>query len=151
MLHIANADFGIDLPDARRLPADVVKAWSDAHPQHVPIAIQIELKDDSVPGPRVRCCRGTAPRSTTSTREIRSVFGPADLVTPDDVRGTSATLSGAIATKGWPTIDATRGKVLFTMDNGGVYRDRYRAGHPVLEGRVIFTNSTPGAARRRAS
>jgi hypothetical protein len=35
--------------------------------------------------------------------------------------------------------------VLFTMDNGGSYRDLYLVGHPVLQGRVIFTNSTVGA------
>jgi hypothetical protein len=30
------------------------------------------------------------------------------------------------------------------MDNGGRYRDDYRIGRPSLEGRAIFTNSTPG-------
>ena len=36
-----------------------------------------------------------------------------------------------------------RGKVLFTLDNGGL-RDLYRAGRPSLEGRVLFTPSAPG-------
>ena len=110
----------------------------------IPIAIQIELKDDYLGGPTP-----VLPWDATAVdqldTEIRSVFPPSDLITPDDVRGSHATLPEALATDGWPTIDASRGKVLFTMDNGGAYRDTYRVGHPVLEGRVIFTNSTVGA------
>ena len=37
-----------------------------------------------------------------------------------------------------------RGKVLLTLDNGGL-RDLYRSGRPSLEGRVLFTPSVPGA------
>ena len=97
-----------------------MKAWSDAHPQHVPIAIQIELKDDYYGGP-IPCCPGTVPPSIALDAEIRSVFAPGDLVTPDDVRGARATLPEAIATlTDGPRSTASRGKVLFTMDNGGV-------------------------------
>jgi hypothetical protein len=38
-----------------------------------------------------------------------------------------------------------RGKVLFALDNGGSKRDSYVAGHPALAGRVLFTDSPPGA------
>jgi hypothetical protein len=34
--------------------------------------------------------------------------------------------------------------VLFLLDNDGELNDRYRAGRPNLEGRVLFTNGTPG-------
>ena len=43
--------------------------------------------------------------------EIRSELEPDDLLTPDDVRGSSATLEEAVTTDGWPTLGATRGKV----------------------------------------
>jgi hypothetical protein len=33
---------------------------------------------------------------------------------------------------------------MFLMDNGGGYRTDYLAGHPNLEGRVLFTNANPG-------
>jgi hypothetical protein len=33
---------------------------------------------------------------------------------------------------------------MFMMDNGGGYRTDYLAGHPTLEGRVLFTNANPG-------
>jgi hypothetical protein len=69
---------------------------------------------------------------------------PEDLITPDDVRGGAATLEEAVTTTGWPTIGASRGKVMFMMDNGGGYRTDYLAGHPSLQGRVLFTNANPG-------
>jgi hypothetical protein len=49
-----------------------------------------------------------------------------------------------VRTNGWPTLGETRGKVLFTLDNGG-FRDLYLTGHPSLAGRVMFTPSEPGA------
>jgi hypothetical protein len=71
------------------------------------------------------------------------VFEEDEFVTPDDVRGTAATLGEAIATAGWPTLGEVRGQVLFALDNQG-FRDAYRAGHPSLAGRVLFTPSRPG-------
>src|SRR5712691_10592398 len=76
--------------------------------------------------------------------EIRSVFPANELITPDDVRGTHATLEEAVRSgTGWPTLAAARGKVLFLLDQGD-QRSVYIAGHPGLKGRVIFTNATPG-------
>ena len=51
--------------------------------------------------------------------EIRSVFPPEQLVTPDDVRRGLPTLEEAVLTQGWPTLRESRGKILFTLDNGG--------------------------------
>jgi Phosphoinositide phospholipase C, Ca2+-dependent len=86
----------------------------------------------------------TTARMDTVDADIRSVFPASSLITPDDVRGGRPTLESAVLADGWPTLDASRGKTLFLMDNGGAYRDSYRAGHPALEGRVLFTDSAPG-------
>ncbi len=142
VLHIPDFDFATTCPTLISC-LGTVKTWSDANPQHVPIAIQVELKDEGFGQTPVLPWDG--PALDQLDAEIRSVFAPGDLVTPDDVRQGRPTLSEAVTTLGWPTIDSARGKVLFTMDNGGSYRDLYRVGHPVLEGRVIFTNSTVGA------
>ena len=66
------------------------------------------------------------------------------MFTPDDLRGSRATLPEAIAKDGWPELDAVRGQVMFLMDNGGTLRNWYRDGRPGLSGRVIFTNAVPG-------
>ena len=127
---------------------ETVKAWSDVHPEHLPIMVLIEAKDDPIPDPlnlgfTVPLPIGAAEFDALDA-EIRSVFPPEQLITPDDVRGGMASLEEAVLTRGWPTLRASRGKVLFALDNGGDKRDAYLQGHPALEGRVLFTNSTPG-------
>ena len=82
----------------------------------------------------------------TLDREIRSVFRPDELITPDDVRRRSLTLEQSVLRRGWPTLRRARGRVAFLMDNGpGAISAAYTAGRPNLEGRVLFTNGQPGA------
>jgi hypothetical protein len=125
-----------------------IKGWSDANPSHVPIAVLLELKDDPL---SFGSLTFTTPEPWTTAGmdslddEIRSVMDPSDLITPDDVRGAHATLEEAVLSDGWPTLAQSRGKVMFLMDNAGGYRTAYRAGHPSLEGRVLFTNADPGS------
>jgi len=143
VLHITDVDFGTTCATLVAC-LQTVENWSAANAQHLPIAILVELKDDNI-GLPTPVLPWDGPAMDALDAEIRSVFAPADLLTPDDVRRGRPTLADAVTTLGWPTIDSVRGKVLFAMDNGGSYRDRYRSGHPVLEGRVLFTNSIPGA------
>jgi hypothetical protein len=65
------------------------------------------------------------------------------MITPDDARGSHATLEEAVLNHGWPTLEKARGKVVFLMDQRPV-GSIYLAGHPSLRGRVIFTNAQPG-------
>lgn len=127
-----------------------VDDWSDANPGHLPIAVLVELKDDPIPDPLslgfVHPEPIEADQLDALDAEIRSVFDEAELITPDDVRGGHATLEAAVLAGAWPTLRDAAGKVLFLMDNGGADRDAYRAGRPSLEGRVLFTNATPGSA-----
>lgn len=121
-----------------------LRAWSDAHPGHTPLFILVETKQDMP-----KKIKLTEPERFTSATmdaldaEIRSVFAPGRMVTPDDVRGKYATLNEAVLAGNWPTLDASRGKVVFLLDqhtNGPVYLE----GHPSLRGRVLFTNAEPG-------
>ena len=125
-----------------------VKLWSDAHPRHLPIAILVELKDAPIPDPLQLGFVQPQPIGPAELdaldAEIRSVFPEQQMLTPDDVRGSHATLDEAIVTDGWPTLGAARGEVMFLMDNAGQYRTDYVAGHPNLDGRVLFTNANPG-------
>ena len=122
-----------------------VRQWSQAHPGHIPIFILVETKQGKPRGDLYL----TEPEPFTSSTfdaldaEIRSVFPPAELITPDDVRGHYETLNRAVLAGNWPTLASARGKIIFLMDQrpvGPVYLE----GHPSLRGRVIFTNSTPG-------
>ena len=76
--------------------------------------------------------------------EIKAVFGE-DLkmiITPDQVRGSFATLEEAVLANNWPTVGESRGKFIFVMQGESV--DDYLVGHPSLEGRAMFTNSDAG-------
>lgn len=128
-----------------------VKAWSDANPGHLPIAVLVELKDTPIVIPGVELPFVVPPpfdaaRMDELDAEIRSVFPARQLITPDDVRGRHATLEEAVLRQGWPTLARAKGKVMFLMDNGGSYRRTYLEGHPSLRGRVLFTNAEPGDA-----
>lgn len=119
----------------------LIKSWSDSHRDHVPITIMLEVKDDAdipvLPDPEII----TAALMDEIDTEIRSVFPPDRLITPDDIRGTHATLEGAVLSDGWPKLTDVRGKVMFMVDG---HRDKYIVGHPNLEGRAGFTSSSPG-------
>ena len=134
-----------------------IEQWSTQNPNHVPIMIMLEIKTQ----PLAEAAVGEGlelefddswaiPLDTTPEllddldEEIRSVFADEHLVTPDDLRGDHETLPEAIETDGWPTLEEARGKVLFTMINGGEIRDMYTAGASNLEGRPIFTDAEPG-------
>jgi Phosphoinositide phospholipase C, Ca2+-dependent len=121
-----------------------VRSWSHAHPGHVPVFILVETKQDSPKGIKV-----TEPEKFTSLTfdaldaEIRSVFPADELITPDGVRGSYPTLEKAVLAGNWPTLEASRGKVVFLMDQRNV-GPVYLEGHPSLKGRVLFTNAAPG-------
>jgi hypothetical protein len=123
----------------------IVRAWSRANRKHVPIFILLETKESELPAQY----HARSPEKFTSASfdaldaEIRSVFKPTEMITPDQVRGKHATLEEAVLLNEWPTLAAARGKVVFLMDQRPV-GPVYLQGHPSLRNRIIFTNAEPG-------
>lgn len=126
-----------------------IKQWSDDHPGHVPLMIQIEAKEDVLPNLGlgfdfvVPIPFGDAELDAIDA-EILQVFPREQIITPDEVRGDHETLEQAVLADGWPTLAESRGRVLFTLDNGGRVKATYIEGHPSLRGRILFTDSNPG-------
>jgi Phosphoinositide phospholipase C, Ca2+-dependent len=126
----------------------LVRRWSRANRGHVPLLVMLELKGtDPVAGPAggvaVPPWDGAALKALDA--EIRSVFRPDELITPDDVRRRGLTLSQSVLRRGWPALRRARGKVVFLMDNNpGRISAAYLRRRPNLEGRVLFTNARPG-------
>ena len=121
-----------------------VRAWSQAHPGHVPLFILVETKQGTPKNMQLTTPEPFTPAAFDALdAEIRSVFPPSKLITPDTVRGSFDTLNQAVLAGHWPTLEASRGKVMFLMDQRPVTA-MYLEGHPSLRGRVIFTNSVPG-------
>jgi len=111
-----------------------VRTWSDAHPSHPPLFIQIEPKDG------VDASNGEQ-RFAAMEKEILSIFPRELVLTPDEVKGTAATLREAVTTKGWPTLATTRGRVVFYIDRSDSYRDAYTHGRKDLNGRLMFADA----------
>lgn len=120
----------------------IVKGWSDRHPKHAPIILLTEIKSNRISWLKFAPFQGLDVNQLD--REIRSVFGPDQLITPDDVRGNSPTLSEAVTTKGWPELRWARGRVMLVMHARGDPADAYIKDHPSLEGRAMFLESQKG-------
>lgn len=146
VLHVPDLDFRVTCPTLVACLTEV-RDWSRAHPRHVPILVMLELKDTPVADPRglgfIVPVPIDAGMMDALDAEIRTVFDAAHVLTPDDVRGARTTLRDAIAEDGWPRLRDVRGQILFAMDNTGAHREAYLAGHPTLEGRMLFVSAEP--------
>jgi hypothetical protein len=123
VLHAADLDF-----DSRCLTfvacLDEVRAWSQAHPTHLPVLIMVEAKYTPSPDP-AHLGFVDPPDFDRATfaaldDEIRSVFHDDELVVPADV-----------TRDGWPTLADARGTVWFALDNDDLA--------PVYGGDILFT------------
>lgn len=151
VVHVADVDYN---SSCRTFVACLtqVRDWSRANPSHVPIIIQVELKqtDD-----RWEQLGGAVSPPWDAAllngvdREIRSVFTERELITPDDLRKPGLTLEQSVLKHGWPKLSWARGKVMFFFDNvgtGGALLPLYLDGHPNLAGRAVFAQGQPGDA-----
>lgn len=122
-----------------------LKDWSDRHPDHYPIYVTMNAKDEEIKSPGF-----TLPEKFTTQvfdrldKELLDFLGRSYLITPDDIRGHYPTLESAVLAGHWPTMKAARGKFIFILDESGEHRDAYIQGHPSLNHRVLFTDSPAG-------
>lgn len=146
VMHIVDIDQRSNCQPLRVCLAEI-KAWSDAHPNHVPVFIDLETKQD-IPfgGGKLDFTQPEVFTPATYDRldaELVSVFGRNGIVTPDQVRGSAETLDKAVHLHGWPSLSQTRGKIVFLFDRPHDTA-RYTQGHPALRDRIVFTNAKPG-------
>lgn len=142
VLHVQDIDYRSNCQPFSACLSEI-RAWSKAHPGHLPLFILVENKDG-----HPRDFMAVPEAVTTETfdlldAEVRSVFQSEEMIVPDDVRGAHQTLEEAILHSGWPALERTRGKVVFLLDQRR-FGPLYTKGHPSLEGRVFFTNAEPG-------
>jgi hypothetical protein len=127
-----------------------VATWSRANPSHVPIVISLQTNDARTPMPgATHPIAFDAAAFDALDAEILSVFKPGEIITPDVVQGSFATLREATAAHNWPMLGPSRGKVLFVLDDAAPKVALYRGSRATLEGRVMFVNTdanSPAAA-----
>ena len=117
---------------------EALLAWSQENSLHHPIMIWVEPKD----WPEQAVDIITTVELTGILQEIEeeiTQFWPANLtITPDDVRGDSSNLTGAIMREGWPLLEESRGKAMFVLLATGGMRDLYMEEYPGLIGARMF-------------
>lgn len=139
VLHVQDIDFRstvLTFVDALRQ----VRDWSEQHPRHFPICVLVELKDQAIAPEFTQPVPYGADQLAAVEAEILSVFQPRQILKPDDIRGRFSSLPEALSRRGWPRLEAVRGRVLFALDNGGTIRDLYLKDCPALQGRLMFVS-----------
>ena len=144
VLHIQDIDFRSNCPTFAGCLSEL-KRWSDAHPDHYPVYVTMNAKDDTIKRPGfVTPEPFTVDVLNQLDNAVVQGLGRNKLITPDNVRGQSKTLEAAVLAGNWPMVKNARGKFLFVLDETGTKRAAYINGHPSLKGRTLFTNSEPG-------
>ncbi|MGD8832504.1 MAG: Ca2+-dependent phosphoinositide-specific phospholipase C, partial [Pseudomonadales bacterium] len=116
VLHVQNLDDNSSCPDLLSC-LSVIAQWSKAHPEHVPVFISFNAKDEVIDRPGfLRPLPFDEDAWLAMDAEIRAAFGerliePADVVGPD----------GPV----WPALADARGHVLTILDEGGSKRAGY--------------------------
>ncbi len=112
-----------------------VRDWSDDHPGHLPVFVLLEPKHELA-----------APVDGLAVEaEIRSVFKPDQLLTPDQVQGTRPSLRQAVQELGWPLLGSTRNKVVFVYTDNVITRASYTSAETSLQGRAMFVYADPSS------
>lgn len=155
VLHQVDVDFGSTCLTFVACLSEV-EAWSSANPDHEPVMIMVETKQQSLTEatggavsalgiPLTEVVKFDRATFDALEDEILSVFDRDRIIAPDDVRGDRATLEQAVlAGDAWPTLDDAAGKVLFSLVDTGPTRDVYVGGASSLERRLLFTSSEEG-------
>jgi hypothetical protein len=116
-----------------------VAAWSRAHPDHDLIVIFVNTKEEPfnspvIPNPPLYAETDLAGIDADAVQ----AFGRTHIVAPDDLRGDAPTLRQAATGGGWPSLAASRGRVLLVLDSNPRIAQLYRQDHPSLTGRMMF-------------
>ncbi len=158
VLHVPDIDFRSHTYTFRESLRQL-KAWSDAHPNHLPIIITMNAKADGIKnfntllkleGSEASNAKLVEPLQFDAAAfdawdaEIRGILPANKLIIPDDVRGSYETLEKAVLAHAWPRLSQMKGRFLFMLDEHDEKMETYIKGHPSLKGRVMFVNAKEG-------
>jgi len=144
VFHIQDLDFRSDFLTLKG-GLDKLRKWSLTHPDHTPIFITMEAKDNQMKGEGFAAPEKFTPEIFDQFDQvILNTLGKDQLIMPDQVRGHYKTLEDAVLHDNWPTLKEARGKFILILDQKGEKMEMYIKGHPSLKGRVLFANAAAG-------
>lgn len=146
VLHVPDLDYMTHYYTFKQA-LQALKTWSDAHPTHLPIFVNVETKTEglndyvTVVG-AIEPLPFTPQAANELDQEVKAIFGDElqNVITPDKIRGNYATLNQAVKANNWLTLKEARGKVVFIIN--GNY-DFYIDQHPSFAGRAMFAYANP--------
>ena len=144
VLHVQDLDFRSSVLTFKAALIKLRK-WYEVNPDHTPIFITLEGKDDKMSIPGL-----ASPENFTQQvfdeldKVIIENLGLKHIIMPDNVRGNFKTLEEAVLNQKWPTVKASKGKFMFVLDAVNEKRTAYIKDHPSLAGRIMFANAEPG-------
>ena len=146
VIHVPDIDFRTSCATLINC-LEEIKAWSDNHPNHLPISITFNTKTETIEKEGFQKLLPFTPEVFDAFEaEILSVISKDKIITPDDVRGEYKTLEEAVLNWNWPKLDDARAKMILVLDEDGQKRADYIKGHQSLKGRLLFTKSDPGSS-----
>jgi len=150
VLHIKDVDYNTHFYTFKQ-GLQKLKNWSDAHPNHLPIFVNIETKTEA-PGDNASLASlGFLPAlqydvaaADAIDAEVKTIFGEnlEKILTPDKLRGSLSTLNEVVLQNKYPSLGECRNKIIFIMEGDLV--DYYQKNHPSLHGRAMFTYAEAG-------
>lgn len=125
VLHFPDVDYNTTVPTLRAA-LDAVAAWSAAAGgSHAPLMVLLEV----VAARLTPLLPPPVPWGVDDFRgleaDILAALGRKRVLAPSDVRGNATSLRAAVVARGWPSLGAAAGKVMFVLDNRGELRDAY--------------------------
>ncbi len=131
ILHISDVDFETNYLTLKSALKDL-NTWSEAHPGHLPIYVNIEAKgshpaDESKSLKRLgfkTCIPFDSIAFISLEDEIKSILKPNQIYSPKHFKDTFLSSRSRINTIGWPTLKEVRGKFIFVLEgsNQHVYK-----------------------------
>ncbi len=110
----------------------VMKRWSDQNPGHHPILVLIEPKGTVDPSEMV---------ISKLNSTVLETWGRERIVTPDMVQGDQLNVRDGIEVHGWPTLGATRDRLIVILHTNGALREANVQGLSSGESSVLFSDA----------
>lgn len=140
VMHVQDIDFRSHFPLFEDYLGEL-KSWSDLNPNHLPIFITVNAKDQNFPELGfTEALPFDSEAFDLLGKEIESVLSPEKCFTPAQLKRNYGSLSEAVLTGGWPDLKDIQGKFVFVLDEEGEKMEAYLQNDPTLDKSIFFVN-----------
>ncbi|HZK38810.1 MAG TPA: Ca2+-dependent phosphoinositide-specific phospholipase C [Clostridia bacterium] len=124
IFHVPLVDNLSNSPDWK-MTLEELHLWSDANPNHVPVTVLIEIKQDK-PYLNLLSREMDEKKFLQLDRTIKDVMGVNNVITAADLLGEGyGALGEMVENNGWPTLCSMKGKFIFLLHPNSIYTEMY--------------------------